>query len=126
MIKPHKREKGTMVEKNIFKISKRVWTENRARNKKHRRNLWELFLVILVQIQINYDWYNNIDKFQIGDRVKRNWKAKVYLKSILSDHFDSRTFVIERFFCKGENWEGRDEDTRTDKQSTSVFWIKRI
>ena len=77
MIRPHRRDKTVMVEKNVFKIAKRIWISNKGSKGKYHRNLWELLLTIVIQIQINYDWYNNIGKFKVGDRVERNRKQPI-------------------------------------------------
>lgn len=124
MIRPHRRDKTVMVEKNVFKIAKRIWISNKGSKGKYHRNLWELLLTIVIQIQINYDWCNNIGKFKVGDRVERNWKARVFLKSICREELKG-VFIVREIKWKDENWEGVDELTGTIEQGTSVFWIKK-
>jgi hypothetical protein len=74
----------------------------------------------LVHLFIAKDIFNNVGKFKVGDKIKYNWMAKVYIPLAMKlDKRRDQTLTISEVYCKGENV------NFIEGCGASVFWLRK-
>lgn len=72
----------------------------------------------IVSLIINNGLRTNKGEFRKGDRVKYNWKAKVFIP----EEIDEDTRVVADVISMGDS----DNIKFTDKDHSDAFWLRRV
>jgi hypothetical protein len=82
------------------------------------RHFIHALLAAVIQFQINNEMFNNHNKFKRGDWLKYNWKAKIYIDTVVKKKSKPRQF--DKYIFSGDNVEFTDGD------SCSAFWVRKL
>jgi len=89
------------------------------------KNVWHYFLYWLVFKMIASGKFTNIGRFKPGDKVKYNWRAKVYIGHIHSQEKGVLTFQrVCDWSTSGSNC--YYVDSKGEVSGCDVFWLTKI
>lgn len=80
-------------------------------------------LKYIIDVQLyclkNYNWFTNKGNFIQSDKLTYNWKAKIYIDTVVRDNKQAYR-IVDKIIHDGETI------YFTDGSSSSVFWQRKL